>query len=341
MSERLAVAILGAGGFTGRELMLILSDHPHFSVGHITSNQHAGKAVGSVLPDLEGRVEGVFARHEDPIPAGVPVLLAVPNETSLERVPALLKAGHRVVDLSGVFRLHDRAAFEKSYNLKHTAFDLMSEAVYGMPELFRAGLRAARLVGNPGCFATGAILPLYLLAELRDQIADVVIDAKSGVSGAGGRSEDAGFAYNAIRENFRAYKILRHQHAPEIQEYAAFPGKFAFPIVFTPHLLPLYRGILTTIVIRWKGSAPTDLVERLRAAAAAEPFVRVLDEPEQVELRRVQETNYVDFGLRSEGDRTVIISAIDNLVKGAAGQAIQNLNLMYGFAENAGLAARS
>ncbi len=335
------VAILGAAGFTGRELLTWIGAHPHLRVAHITSNQHAGRTVADVFPSLQGRVDGTFARHEDDLPKGVPVFLAVPNETSLQRVPGLLAAGHRVVDLSGVYRLHDRAAFERTYALAHTSFDLMERAVYGMPELFRDSIRSANLVGNPGCFPTGAVIPLFLFGDYRSELVDVVIDAKSGVSGAGGRTEDAGFSYNSVSENFRAYKILRHQHEPEIQEYAPYPGKLPFRVVFTPHLLPVFRGILSTIVLRWRERPPADLEQVVRQRALNEPFVRLLERPEDVDLQRVCGTNFVDFALRSEGDRTVLVSAIDNLVKGAAGQAIQNMNLMLGFEETAGLLTKA
>ncbi len=174
-----------------------------------------------------------------------------------------------------------------------------------------------------------------------------VIDAKTGVSGAGGRTEDGGFLFHKVYENFRAYKILSHQHQPEIEEYAAagLPGSekhtARVPVVFTPHLLPLYRGILSTIVLIWDGPAPADLADRFRERCAAEPFLRFCETPEAVELSRVQNTNYVDLGLRSDGATTVIVSAIDILVKGAAGQAIQNLNLMLGLPETAGLLGQS
>ena len=334
------VAILGAGGFTGKELLLLLSQHPFLRPVHFTSNQYVGRTVADVFPELQGRLTGEFCAHDASLPEGVPVFLAVPNETSLERVPVLMEAGHRVIDLSGAFRLHDREAFERTYNLRHSSFALMSQAVYGMPELFRQHIGAARLVSNPGCFPTGAVIPLYALGEHRNDLIDVVIDAKSGVSGAGGRTEDAGFAYNAVSENFRAYKILRHQHEPEIQEYGAHPAAFPFRLVFTAHLLPVYRGLLSTIVLRWRRHAPEGLEEFVCERMSAEPFVRVLARPEDVELRRVAGTNYIDFAMRSEGDRTIIVSALDNLVKGAAGQAIQNLNLMLGYEETAGLPAR-
>jgi N-acetyl-gamma-glutamyl-phosphate reductase len=331
------IGIIGGAGFTGRELLELLSHHQHFRVVHLTSDRHAGKSVAEVFPELDGKYDLVFKTHEDPIPERVPLFLAVPNDTSLEIVPDLLKKGHRIVDLSGAYRLHDREEFKKFYRLEHTSFELMGRAVYGMPELFRDTIKSASLVSNPGCYPTGSILPLYFLGEHRREIDFVSIDAKSGVSGAGGRSEDSGFSFNSVHENFRAYKILGHQHQPEIEEYAFSGMDQRLPLVFTPHLLPLFRGILSTITIRWKNGAPADLPEILRAATSAEPFIRLLPEPELIQLSRIQKTNFIDIGLRSHNRVTVIVSAIDNLVKGAAGQAIQNMNLMHGLEETEGL----
>ena len=348
--DPISVAVIGAGGFTGHELLLLMRAHPRLRPVHITSNAYDGRSLNQVFPDLDGAFpyhekDLVFLRHDAPLPPGAPVFLAVPNDTSLELVPDLLQAGHPVVDLSGAFRLHDNAAFERCYNLKHTpaSSEAMRQAVFGMPELLRETIRGARFVSNPGCFPTGAVIPLFFLGELRARLQSVVIDAKSGVSGAGGRTEDGGFVFHKVHENFRAYKILGHQHQPEIEEYAAtaMAGVERLPVVFTPHLLPLYRGILTTIVLIWDGPAPADLTERVRERCRTEPFVRFRDTPEAVELISVQNTNYLDVGLRSQGNTTVIVTALDNLVKGAAGQAIQNLNLMLGLPETAGLAGQT
>ncbi|MBI3395353.1 MAG: N-acetyl-gamma-glutamyl-phosphate reductase [Spirochaetia bacterium] len=336
--KRTGVAIIGAGGFTGRELLQILAGHPALEAAHITSNAHAGRSIADVFPDLPHQPDLVFKKHEDAIPDGMPVFLAVPNDSSLTLVPKLSAAGHPVVDLSGSFRLHDKSLFEKYYKLEHTAFDLMQKITFGIPEMFRDGVKSARIVSNPGCFATGAILPLYFLGDLRSRLRGVSIDAKSGVSGAGGRTEDAGFSYNSVYENFRAYKIQSHQHQPEIEEYSWHGlGAAPCPLVFTPHLLPVFRGILSTITLFWDGPAPESLLDRFKEISAKETFIRFLEKPEDVELKRVQNTNYVDMGLRSVSSTTVIVSGLDNLVKGAAGQAVQNMNLMLGLPETSGL----
>jgi N-acetyl-gamma-glutamyl-phosphate reductase len=214
----------------------------------------------------------------------------------------------------------------------------MKEAVFGMPEIYREKIKNARLIANPGCYPTGSILPLFFLKDFIGDAASITIDAKSGVSGAGGRTEDAGFSFNSVYENFRAYKILKHQHEPEILEYSL--GKNLseeIPLVFTPHLLPIFRGILSTIVIHWKKKTPDKLKETLLRAGEKEIFIRTLSEPEEVQLSRVQKTNFIDIGIRSTDRSSVVVSAIDNLMKGAAGQAVQNMNLLCGLKETEGL----
>lgn len=342
--QKIEIGILGGAGLTGKELLHLLSRHPGMRPVHITSDRHAGLTVSQVFPDIPADFgDLVFSSHDDPIQDGIPVFLAVPNETSMSVVPRLMMQGHPIVDLSGSFRLHNRDIFEKYYKLNHTAFHLMEEQVFGLPEIFRSKIPGAKLIANPGCYPTGSILPLFFLGDYRNQIRSIVIDAKSGVSGAGGRVEDAGFSFNSVHENFRAYKILSHQHQPEIQEYSAsgLPQGFPFPIVFTPHLLPLYRGILSTIVIHWNENAPENLISFLEERTAREPFVRIMKTPEEVQLSRVQNTNFVDISARSMDNVSVIVSAIDNLQKGAAGQAIQNMNLILGFNETDGLLLRS
>lgn len=331
------VAILGGAGLTGHELLKILSHHPDLNASICTSDRYAGKPVAGVFPDLDGIYDLSFQSHEEALPPKIPVFLAVPNDTALAAVPELLKKGHPVVDLSGAFRIHNREVFESFYKLKHTAWESMDQMVYGMPEIFRDRISQSSGVANPGCYATGAILPLFFLKEHRSSIEFAAIDGKSGVSGAGGRVEDAGFSYNSVYENFRAYKVLKHQHQPEISEYASSLIDGTVSLVFTPHLLPVYRGILTTIVVYWKKDAPPDIVEILKENSSLEPFVRIYETPEEVELRKVQNTNFIDISARSEGRVSVIVSAIDNLQKGAAGQAIQNMNLMLGIPEQTGM----
>lgn len=332
------VAIIGAGGLTGRELLGYLRNHPNFEVVHITSNKTTGKKLSEVFPNLNFPKPLIFKTHEDEIPKGSLVVLATPNEVSLELAPKLLEKGHKVIDLSGAYRLHNQKEFEKYYGLKHTSFHLMKEVVFGLPELFRDKIKNANFVSNPGCYSTSVILPLYFLGTFRKRVKGViVVDSKSGVSGAGGRTEDIGFTFTHTYENFRAYKVLSHQHVPEMIEYSYY-GIDALPrIIFTPHLLPVYRGILSTFVIEFETPIDVDELQEELKAIDDEPFIRILGKPEDIELRHVQNSNYLDFSYKVDQNILVIVSALDNLGKGAAGQALQNMNLMVGFDEALGL----
>ncbi|TGK83959.1 N-acetyl-gamma-glutamyl-phosphate reductase [Leptospira montravelensis] len=336
--KKTKIAIIGAGGLTGKELTKLLAHHPGFELVHVTSNHVNEKHIREVFPDLSHLPDLVFHKHDDPVPMDVGIVLATPNEVSLEKAPEFLKEGRKVIDLSGTFRLHNQNKFEKAYQFPHTKFSLMDQVVFGLPELFREKLKNANFVSNPGCFATAAILPIALLGNLRKEIqGPVIVDAKSGVSGAGGRTEEIKYAYTNVYENFRAYKILTHQHEPEMEEYG-FVGTEEKEIHFTPHLLPIYRGILATIYISFsKGISIEQVQEKFQTAAENEPFVRLYQTPEEVEIRKVQNTNYLDLGFRMKGNTLVVVTALDNLVKGAAGQALQNLNLMYGYPETEGL----
>lgn len=336
------LAIIGAGGLTGRELIQLLNHHSGFNVIHITSNQMVGKSYQEAYPQDRYAKSLVFRKHDDPIPTGATVVLATPNEVSLEMAPILLDRGHKVIDLSGVYRLHDKSILEKSYKLSHPHFHLMDRVVFGIPELFRAQIQGASFVANPGCYATASLLPLRLLGKIHSKLTgNVIIDAKSGVSGAGGRTEDVGFSFTNTYENFRAYKILGHQHEPEIREYGlniySAEGRPDLELIFTPHLLPVYRGILATIYLTTTDDSIQDIPSVLEQACESEPFLRYRKTPEEIELKNVQNTNYLDISARVRGRSAVVITAMDNLLKGAAGQALQNLNLMHGFPETSGL----
>lgn len=333
------VSIIGAGGLTGRELMSLLANHPDIELCHITSNKTEGKKISEIFPNLRFKKDLVFKKHEDSIPRDSLVVLAVPNDVSLELTPRLLENGHKVIDLSGAYRLHNKELFEKYYNLKHTSFDLMKNVKFGLPEVFRKELKDADFVSNPGCYATSSILPLYMLGRLKERLSSaIVIDAASGVSGAGGRTEEVGFTFVNTYENYRAYKILAHQHTPEIEEYAKAGMTTALPkIVFTPHLLPVYRGILSTFVLQFNSEIKKEEVEKEFDKFRSEPFIRILSKPEEVELKNIQNSNYLDIAYKVEDNILVMVSTLDNLVKGAAGQALQNINLMLGLSETAGI----
>lgn len=337
------VSIIGAGGLTGRELIGLLANHPDIEIVHVTSNKTAGKKISEVFPNLRFKKDLVFKTHEEEIPKDSLVVLAVPNEVSLEMTPILLNRGQKVIDLSGAYRLHNKELFEKFYSLKHESFELMEKVVFGIPEMFRDKIKGSQFVSNPGCYATSGLVPLYMLGELRESIhGAIVIDSKSGVSGAGGRTEDIGFTFTNTYENFRAYKILTHQHTPEIEEYGGYAMKKKLPkIIFTPHLLPVYRGILSTFVIQFDKNIDAEDVNKQFSKFSSEPFIRIYKKPEEIELKNIQNANFLDLSFRVEGNILVIVSALDNLVKGAAGQALQNINLMFGLDERKGLIANA
>ena len=302
------VSIIGAGGLTGRELLWYLKNHPNFEVVHITSNKTVGRTLDDVFPNLNFPKSLTFQSHETEVPKGSLVVLATPNEVSLDLAPKLLDKGHKVIDLSGAYRLHNQEEFEKYYGIQHTSFHLMKHVVFGLPELFREKIRNSSFIANPGCYATSVILPIYFLGELRKKLKGIiVVDSKSGVSGAGGRTEDVGFTFVNTYENFRAYKVLTHQHVPEMIEYSSCGVDTIPRIVFTPHLLPIYRGILSTFVFEFYEEISLKELQAEFTTIDDEPFIRILAKPEDVELRNVQNSNYLDFSYRTDKNILVII----------------------------------
>jgi len=310
------VGILGHTGYSGAELVKLLRKHPH---------------VETVLLD-HGSETGWSS-------LGLSVLfLATPAEVSLELAPAALEQGIRVIDLSGAFRLRTPENYQRWYGVPHPRADLLAEAAYGLPEFCRPRIPAARLVANPGCYPTAANLALRPLVEegLIDRAVGVVCDAKSGVSGAG-KKPTATSHFSEVAENFSAYAVLEHRHVPEILLTA---GLQESEFSFTAQLLPVHRGILETIYFR--AGAPVEAAtigELYRRRYAGEPFMRIHPEGSWPNLHRVAHTNYCDLGVKADpsSGRVVVVVAIDNLVKGAAGQAIQNMNLLLGIPETAGL----
>ena len=345
--------IIGAAGLSGLELIRILHRHGQVRLTAISSGRYQGQRAGEAFPELS-RV-GLSFMHHDEVIAGIAnggggsgadvAFLAVPNKASLELAPRLLGHGLRVIDLSGVFRLRDTAVFERYYKLAHTAPEALSQAVFGLPEAFRGEIASASLLSNPGCYATGALLGLLPLGELAGALSSPpVIDAKSGVSGAGGRVEDDSTNFMEVNENFKAYKLFAHQHLPEIEQYLAdltpYDPAAQGAVVFTPHLLPISRGILTTIYLRFAQPVPPEeMRRRFSRFAHGEPFVTLLPEGGAAELKMANHTNVCVISLHSDdsGHNWVVMTAIDNLLKGASGQAVQNMNLMFGLEETEGL----
>ena len=341
-------AIIGAAGLSGLELIRILSHHPQVKLEAVTSGKYAGKRVGEAFPTLN-RVALAFEPHEAVTNGGGKAadvaFLAVPNQASLDLTPKLLERGMKVIDLSGVFRLKDVPTFEKRYGLKQTAPETLAGAVFGLPEAYRESIRGARLIANPGCYPTGALLALLPLGELAGQLAaPPVIDAKSGVSGAGGRVEDESTNFMSMNENFKAYKVFSHQHQPEIEQVLAErtpyrPGKQG-AVIFTPHLLPIARGIFSTVYLRFEQPVKAgEMWTRFADFAAREPFVKLLPEGAMAEITMTTGGNDCVISLHPDdsGKNWVICAVIDNLVKGASGQAVQNMNLMFGVEETTAL----
>jgi N-acetyl-gamma-glutamyl-phosphate reductase len=334
------IGIVGGTGYTGSELLRLLVTHPRVEVGVITSRGDAGQRVTDALPMLRGRCDDLT--FEDPDRAALDgcdlVFFATPNGTAMQHAPALLDAGVRVVDLAADFRIKDIALWERWYGMPHAAPGLVDEAVYGLPELNRAAIRGARLVANPGCYPTAVTLGLLPLLEggLVDP-ARVIADGKSGVSGAG-RKANAGLLMAEVGESFKAYSVAGHRHEPEIEETLRLATGQQVGLTFVPHLVPMVRGIEATLYAALREPA-SDLHERYVARYAGEPFVDVMPAELPVETRSVRGTNVCRLAvLEPQGKGTVVVQAvIDNLVKGAAGQAVQNMNLMLGFAETEGL----
>jgi N-acetyl-gamma-glutamyl-phosphate reductase len=335
------VGVVGGTGFTGVELLRLLAGHSQVEVVAITSRAEAGVRVADYFPSLRGRYDLAFS---DPAAAPLKgcdcVFFATPNGVAMSQARALLGAGARIVDFSADFRLKDRAVWEKWYKVAHASPELFEEAVYGLPEVNRERIRKARLVANPGCYATAVQLALLPLVET-DFVdhGHLIADAKSGVSGAG-RKLETDLLFSEAADNFKAYAVQGHRHHPEILESLAnlegVSGR-RLGLTFVPHLVPMVRGILATVYARITSS--TDFQALFERRYAPEPFVDVLPPGSQPETRWVRGTNQCRIALHRplDGDTLVILAVEDNLVKGAAGQAVQNMNLMFGFAETQAL----
>jgi N-acetyl-gamma-glutamyl-phosphate reductase len=338
--DRMKVAIIGGSGYTGGELLRILAGYPGVDIETVTSRQFAGKNVSTAHPNLEGILDIKFEEPElSRIAENVDfVFTATPHGKSMDIVPTFADVGLKVVDLSGDFRFRDLATYERYYGHSHSHPEL--EAVYGLPELHRDEIKDAQVVANPGCYPTSVILGLVpLLKEELIDIEKIAVDSKSGVSGAGIKPK-APTMYTNVAEAVTPYRITAHQHLPEIEQELRYIAP-EVKVSFVPHVVPVIRGISSTI----HGFLEKDIVpEELRAAYVkhyeGEPFVRILGPGEIPRMSSVRGSNYIDiggFGVDPERDRTIVISVIDNLVKGASGQAVQNMNIMCGFEETAGL----
>lgn len=344
---RVRVALAGASGYMGAELLRLLLVHPKVRLTAVTSERLAGEPLHQLFPSLRGLTDLVF-RELDPEALAEEtelIFLALPHAESQRHVPALRRHGRRVIDLSADYRLHDAETFHTWYGTPHADSAGLAETVYGLPELHRKAIATAHLVANPGCYPVGAVLAIAPLVRSGLCRAEgIVIDSKSGVTGAGaqGRKLDPMYLYTEANENVQAYGVPRHRHIPEIeQELSGIAGQ-PVRVSFTPHLVPLNRGLYTTASVPLAGNATaSDLQACYREFFAGEPFVRLLPDGMLPTTRAVVGSNFCDVAVAADArtGRALCLSAIDNLGKGGAGQAVQNLNLMLGWDERTGLEA--
>ena len=338
------VAIIGASGYSGAEIAALLLKHPSVELNTLmTANaeRHGDQPryLSQELPYFLGRCDleieplniDLLVRREIAV-----VFVATPNETSHELVPKIMGSHLRVIDLSGSFRLKENAVYPKWYGFEHRFPALLQSAVYGLTEIHREAIRSAQLVANPGCYPTSALLPLIPLqrAGLIDLSVDIICDSKSGVTGAG-KTPTANTHFSEVSESFKAYQVMKHRHAPEIWQELNNDR-----LIFTPHLLPINRGILSTMYLRLRNTVTEeDVSQCYQASYKAQHFIRIFPKGSFPEVKYVAHTNYCDIGWNLDPARSnlILVSAIDNLVKGAAGQAVQNMNVMLGLDEKEGL----
>jgi len=334
--------IVGGTGYTGVELLRLLVQHPQVELKAITSRKEAGTPVARMFPSLRRRVELAFTEPSARALAGCDVVFfATPNGVAMGEARAVLDGGARIVDLSADFRIKDLTEWERWYKTKHAAPELVREAVYGFPEMNREQLRRARLVANPGCYPTAVQLGFLPLVEADAVDLDhLIADAKSGVSGAG-RKAELPLSFSEASDNFAAYNVMGHRHWPEIRQGLAQVAKRDIGLVFTPHLTPLIRGIHATLYARV--TKDLDFQALYEKRYAREPFVDVMPQGSHPDTRSVRAANTCRLAVHrppestKRSDTLVVLSVIDNLVKGASGQAVQNMNLMFGLPETTGL----
>jgi N-acetyl-gamma-glutamyl-phosphate reductase len=338
---KVRIGIIGATGYTGVELLRLLLLHPEVEVTALTSRKYAGVPIDQVFASLrehlsltceELSVEQISRKTDF-------IFTAVPHKTAMETVPLFYRLGKKVVDLSADFRLKDPVVYERWYQ-KHTAADLLPESVYGLPELHRDKIRSAKIVGNPGCYPTGALIGLIPLVQKRlISLEGIIVDSKSGVSGAG-RDVVLESLFCEVNEGVKAYKIFAHRHTPEIEQELSQLSQKEIRVTFVPHLIPMDRGILSTLYVRLIKKLKTEeLLSAFQDYYRGEPFIRIHPKGKLPNTKEVRGSNFCDIGVgvSEPDDRAVVVTAIDNLVKGASGEAVQNMNIMLGYPETMGL----
>ena len=335
----ISVGIVGGSGYTGVELLRILAMHPNAEITVVTSRSEAGNKVASVYPSLSANIDLLFSQ---PDVAALKecdcVFFAAPNGTAMQMVPELIKAGVKVIDLAADFRIKDSAVWEQWYKQPHACPDILQTAVYGLPELHREEIKQAQLIANPGCYPTAVILGFLPLIEAGlSQDAQLIADTKSGVSGAG-RAANVPTLFSEAGENFKAYNVNAHRHWPEIKQVLEGVASKNVNFVFTPHLVPMVRGIFASLYVT-KVKSVDKLAALYRQRYKDEPFVQVLEDNALPETKHVRASNQCMLSISCpyDGDTAVVLSVIDNLVKGAAGQAVQNMNLMFALEETTAL----
>jgi len=333
------VGIVGSTGYSGQELVDILLKHPGVKLTCLTARFDKPTMYSDVYPKFRSRTDIVCEDLDiEKVSAKADlVFMALPHTVSMDVVPGFLKKNKKIIDLSADYRLSVKE-YESAYDKKHTDPDSLSKAVYGMPELNRDKIKEAKLVANPGCYPTSVILGLApVIKEISKAGLGIIVDSKSGASGAG-RKASVDLSFTEVDENFKCYKANEHQHIPEMERVLSICAGSAVKINFTPHLLPIRRGILSTIYVEHKGLPSQEkLHEAFLSRYEGEPFVRVMPAGKLPEVQSVAGTNYCDIGIKVARGMLIIVSVIDNLVKGASGQAVQNMNIMCGFDEKAGL----
>jgi N-acetyl-gamma-glutamyl-phosphate reductase len=337
------IGVIGAGGYAGITLVQILLRHPEAKiVWAMSEDAHKGKKLSELFPHLAGEIDltvQTLAELDKVLGKADLVFLALPHGIALNYVPKILEAGKKVVDLGADYRFNDEAVFKKWYKVGHKAKEYLKEAVFGLPELYRKDIKNARLVGNPGCYPTSAILGIApLVSEKLVDLDSIIVDAKSGISGAG-RGVSLKTHYCERNEGFEGYAVTNHRHMGEIEYQASKIAGKDFAVTFVPHLTPMSRGILSTIYAKAaKKVSGKSLAQLYKKFYKDEVFVRIREE-QLPNTKFVAGTNYCDIGLEVNEvtGKVIVLSAIDNLVKGAAGQAVQNMNIMYGLEETAGL----
>ncbi|MCQ9207763.1 MAG: N-acetyl-gamma-glutamyl-phosphate reductase [Omnitrophica bacterium] len=333
------VGVIGATGYTGEEIIKILARHKNAKITLLQAIVEKEEPISSIFPSTLGKIDIVCQKPDWRQAAAFAdvLFLALPHKISMAVAPVFLKKGKIVIDLSADYRL-SAAEYEKWYGEKHRDAGNINRAVYGLPEFFRKDIKKARLLANPGCYPTGATLAVA--PAVKNDIVNlstIIIDSKSGATGAGRKAHIA-LSFSEINENVKAYKINEHQHKPEISMVISRLAGCAVPCVFVPHLIPVNRGILTTVYMDLKDKTTTQEVTALyKDFYRNEPFVNVMNEGVLPALRDVQHTNFCNIGLKVTNGKLIVISTIDNLLKGAAGQAVQNMNIMCGFDETEGL----